>query len=73
MNYGHDTDFSKLLNLCSVKDFSRISTPVNGTNDSLKQTISLQIFKKLSSANFTWSILKYFITNILESGTRQIL
>ena len=26
----------------------------------LRQTISLQIFKKLSSSNFTWSILEYF-------------
>ena len=26
----------------------------------LKHTISLQIFQKLSSANFTWSILEYF-------------
>ena len=27
----------------------------------LKHTISLQIFQKLSSANFTWSILEYFV------------
>ena len=28
---------------------------------SAKQTISLQIFQKLSSTNFTWSILEYFV------------
>ena len=27
----------------------------------LRQTISLQIFQRLSSANFNWSILKYFV------------
>ena len=26
-----------------------------------KQTISLQIFKRLSSTNFTWSTLEYFV------------
>ena len=27
VNYGHDTDFSKLVNLCQVKKFSIISIP----------------------------------------------
>ena len=27
MNHGHNTDFSKLINLCLVKKFSLISTP----------------------------------------------
>ena len=27
----------------------------------LKQTIPLQIFQRLSSTNFTWSILEYFV------------
>ena len=27
----------------------------------LKHTISLQFFKRLSSTNFTWSILEYFV------------
>ena len=30
-----------------------------------KQTISLQIFWRLSSRNFTWSILEYFVTYVL--------
>ena len=30
----------------------------------LRQTISLQIFQRLSSTNFTWSILEYFAPNI---------
>ena len=30
----------------------------------LKHTISLQIFYRLSSTNFTWSILEYFVPNI---------
>ena len=29
-----------------------------------KQTIWLQIFKRLSSTNFTWFILEYFVPNI---------
>ena len=31
-----------------------------------KQTISLQIFKKLFSINFTWFILEYLVTNLLS-------
>ena len=27
VNHGHDTDFSKLVNLCPIKTFSLISTP----------------------------------------------
>ena len=30
----------------------------------IKQTISLQIFQRLSSTNFTWCILEYFVPNI---------
>ena len=33
-----------------------------------KQTISLQIFLRLSSANFTWSVLQYFFS-IIFAGT----
>ena len=29
----------------------------------LKQTISLQTFKRLSSTNFTWSTIEYFVPN----------
>ena len=29
----------------------------------LRQTISLQIFERLSSTNFTWIILEYFVPN----------
>ena len=29
----------------------------------LKQTISLQIFQRLSSTNFTWTILEYLDPN----------
>ena len=32
----------------------------------LKQTISLQIFYKLSSTNFTWSILEYFVPYMIH-------
>ena len=28
-----------------------------------KQTISLQIFQRLSATNFTWFILEYFVPN----------
>ena len=28
----------------------------------LQQIISLQIFQRLSSTNFTWSILEYFVS-----------
>ena len=35
-------------------------------DDTLKQTISLQIFSRLSSPNFTWSILKYSVSYSLE-------
>ena len=31
-----------------------------------KQTISLQIFKRLSSTNFTWSILEYLDPCVLS-------
>ena len=32
-----------------------------------KQTISLQFFKRLSCANFTWSIFEYFVPSVLLS------
>ena len=33
---------------------------VKFVEDSLKQTVLLQIFYRLSSTNFNWSILEYF-------------
>ena len=30
-----------------------------------------QVFKRLSSANFTWSILEYFVPYILVMGQSQ--
>ena len=32
----------------------------------LRQTVSLHIFKRLSSTNFTWSILKYLDPSIIQ-------
>ena len=34
--------------------------------DSLKQIICVQLFQRLSSANFTWSILGYFVPYTLQ-------
>ena len=38
----------------------------------VKQTISLQILQRLSSTNFTWSILEYFASYVLLEGLTNL-
>ena len=38
----------------------------------VKQTISLQILQRLSSTNFTWSILEYFAPYVLLEGLTNL-
>ena len=37
-----------------------------------KQTMSLQIFYRLSSTNFTWFILEYFDPNVLQLRSKRL-
>ena len=52
---------SKIYGRQPFKSLKRYSLP--------QQTISLQIFSRLSSTNFTWSILEYFAQNVTNRGT----
>ena len=55
-------------------DGQSINVPSKICGRLLKQTISLQIFSRLSSTNFTWSILEYFVPNIAKKRkTKQLL
>ena len=56
-------DVRQLSNLAASYDIGQ----------SIKVSISLSIFERLSSTNFTWSILEYFVPYFLIEDISKIL